>query len=636
MARWSRVAGFLAVAGGAFWTGPSGLMAKAPTPAQALQLKPTQQGIEYDQPSAAEVDDCSINAEKSQRRTAWVVRDPNNQILREFADTNGDNVVDQWSYYQNGLEVYRESDANFNGKADQCRWMNIAGSRWGIDGDEDGTIDTWRMISPEEVAEEVVIAIRSGDAGRFQALLLEEKELETLGFGKDHRAEIEKRLAQASGGFQAVLTGLAQQRSQLEFLDFGGTKPSYVPAGFSGTTKELLVYENTAALVGFDGKHEQISLGTLVRVGEAWRMVAAPGLPGEQPVAGGLFFVPRLDERPDPQIARFTAQGPSEQEQKLLTALEELDRKAIEGDVRQRGKLNEERIRLLEQLAEAASVSGQQDLWMRQLADTISAETQAGFLPDGIERLEALKSRLERDGAEEDLIAHVDFLAMAAEYSTSLQAPDADYVKIQEQWLNNLQAFVKQYPESRETADALMQLGMAEEFTGNAEQAESWYTQIARKFDGSDAADKAQGALRRLGSVGKALNLRGRGVDSGTVDLSNYAGKVVLVQYWATWCEPCMADMARLREVHSQYKSKGFDIVGINLDNDSEALISYLRSNPLPWRQIYEQGGLESRPAVEMGIMTLPQMILVGKDGRVINRNLHISELTSELDRVLK
>jgi hypothetical protein len=94
--------------------------------------------------------------------------------------------------------------------------------------------------------------------------------------------------------------------------------------------------------------------------------------------------------------------------------------------------------------------------------------------------------------------------------------------------------------------------------------------------------------------------------------------------------------MARLREVHSQYKGKGFDIVGINLDNDSEALISYLRSNPLPWRQIYEQGGLESRPAVEMGIMTLPQMILVGKDGRVINRNLHISELTSELDRVLK
>jgi thiol-disulfide isomerase/thioredoxin len=624
------------VASGAFWGGTSNLLAKAPTPAQALQLKPTQQGVEYDQPSAAEVAECSINAEKSQRRTAWVVRDANNQILREFADTNGDNVVDQWSYYQNGLEVYRETDENFNGKADQCRWLNIAGTRWGIDANEDGTIDSWRTISPEEVAEEVIIAVRTNDPGRFQALLLSDKELESLGVGEDHREEMEKRLAEAAGEFRSLLGGLARQRSELEFLDFGGTKPSFVPMGSAGTTKDLVIYENTAALVGFDGKHEQISLGTLVRVGDAWRMVGAPGLPGEQAAASGLFFMPRIGEQPDPQLARFASQGPSEQEQKLLTSLEELDRRAIEGDSRQRVKVNEERIRLLEQLAEAASANDQKYLWIRQLADTISAETQAGFLPDGIERLQSLKAQLERAPAAEELIAHVQFLAMAADYSSSLQDPNADYVKIQEQWLKNLEDFVKQYPESRETADALMQLGMAEEFSGNVEQAEAWYTQIAQKFDGSEAAKKAEGALRRLGSVGKPLALRGRAVDGSTTDLSSFSGKVVLVQYWATWCEPCMADMARLREVYSQYKGQGFEIIGVNLDNDSESLVKYLRSNPLPWRQLYEPGGLESRLAAEMGIMTLPQMILVGKDGRVVNRNLHISELTGELGRVLK
>ena len=52
-------------------------------------------------------------------------------ILRKFVDTNGDNVVDQWSYYKDGVEVYRDIDSNFNGKADQYRWFNTGGTPLG-------------------------------------------------------------------------------------------------------------------------------------------------------------------------------------------------------------------------------------------------------------------------------------------------------------------------------------------------------------------------------------------------------------------------------------------------------------------------------------------------------------------------
>ena len=72
-------------------------------------------------------------------------------ILRRFVDTNDDNVVDQWSYYKDGLEVYRDIDSTFNGKADQYRWFNTGGSRWAIDANEDGVIDSWKSISAEEV-----------------------------------------------------------------------------------------------------------------------------------------------------------------------------------------------------------------------------------------------------------------------------------------------------------------------------------------------------------------------------------------------------------------------------------------------------------------------------------------------------
>jgi thiol-disulfide isomerase/thioredoxin len=493
------------------------------------------------------------------------------------------------------------------------------------------------MISAEEVAEEVILAVRENDAKRFQALLLSEKELAALGVGKDHQAQIAKRVGEALDGFRRLTGELGQRRGQIEFVDFGGTKPSIVPAGLGGATRDVVVYENTAALAGLDGKHEQVSLGTLVKVDDAWRLVGAPTMAAEQPVgAAALFFVPQVESQPDPQFARLASNGPSEEEQKLLVALEELDRKISEAAPQQRAQLNDQRIRALEQLAAKAGSESQRALWLRQLADMISAESQGGFLPDGIKRLNELKVSLEKSRAEQDLVAHVDFLSMTAAYSQSLQDPKADYVKIQEQWLANLEAFVKKYPESRETADALIQLGMAQEFNGDTDKAQAWYTQLADDFGESDAAKKAQGALRRLASVGKPLNLQGAAVGGGIVDLSELTGKVVLVQYWATWCEPCLADIARLREIYREHKDQGFEIVGINVDTEKDQLAAYVKENPLPWRNIHEEGGLESRPAVELGIMTLPQMLLLDKDGRVINRNAHVAELTSELGRLLK
>ncbi len=86
----------------------SSLQAAAPTVEDALKLAPLQAGIEFDTPTADQAKQCKISPEKIGAATAWVVRDPNGVILRQFSDSNGDNVVDTWSYYKNGLEVYRE------------------------------------------------------------------------------------------------------------------------------------------------------------------------------------------------------------------------------------------------------------------------------------------------------------------------------------------------------------------------------------------------------------------------------------------------------------------------------------------------------------------------------------------------
>ena len=123
--------------------------------------------MDYDRPSPAEAAKCKIVAKKIDGHVGWVVESPSGVILRKFVDTNDDGVVDQWSYYKDGLEVYRDIDSNFNGKADQHRWFHTGGSRWGLDSGEDGVIDSWKSISAEEVTAEVVAAIAAHDLQRF-------------------------------------------------------------------------------------------------------------------------------------------------------------------------------------------------------------------------------------------------------------------------------------------------------------------------------------------------------------------------------------------------------------------------------------------------------------------------------------
>src|SRR5690349_17502618 len=158
--------------------------ADPPTAAQALSLVPTQQFVEYAIPNKEEAAQCTVKLEKEGKITNWVVTNRQGEVLRRFYDTNGDNYVDMWCYFLNGVEVYRDIDSNFNNKADQYRWFNTAGTRWGIDKNEDGKIDSWKVISPHEVAEQVVLAIRNRDADRFGALLMTPEELGQTGFGQ--------------------------------------------------------------------------------------------------------------------------------------------------------------------------------------------------------------------------------------------------------------------------------------------------------------------------------------------------------------------------------------------------------------------------------------------------------------------
>lgn len=612
---------------------PATIFAAGPTAAQALLLKPIQSDVEYDIPTGNEVEQCAIEPVRQGKQVGWVLRNAQGLMLRRFMDSNGDNVVDQWSYYKDGLEVYRDIDSNYNGRADQYRWFHTGGTRWGLDTNEDGTIDSWKVLSAEEASAEVVRALAARDAARFARVALSAEQAKALGLGEKRTAELLDRVSKLLDQFRKLAAEQRVVSAQTQWVQFGATQPGVVPAGTDGSTRDLRVYENAVAIVETGPQHGQVQIGTLVQVGDVWRTIDVPNPVAEgqtELVAGGFFFRTPAPQQPVPQ-----AGGTSQKMQELLAEMEKLDQAAAQATTpAQQAALNAKRADLLEQIAASAESAEQRGMWLRQLADTVSAAVQSGEYPEGAQRLAQLFEKVRAQDTQ--LAAYVRFRELLAENGLALQDPKADFAKIQAEWLKNLEQFIKDYPDSADAAEAMLQLAMSQEFAGQEDEARQWYTRLLKSFPETSASVKATGALRRLDSVGKAVSLRGTGSDGKMVDLAEYRGKVVLIQYWASWCQPCKADIAALRDILSRYARSGFAIIGVNLDNSRQAMQAFLAEHQVPWPQLFEEGGLDSRPANEMGILTLPTMILVDQAGRVVNRNIHVAELEGELKKLLR
>jgi hypothetical protein len=566
------------------------------------------------------------------------VESPDGAILRRFVDTNGDNIVDQWSYYKDGVEVYRDIDSNYNGKADQYRWFNTGGTRWGLDPKESGTIESWKTISAEEATAEVVAALAARDAERFARLVLSNDELKILGLGKSRTAELTDKINKLAGAFKQLAARQKTVTPQTTWMQFGATRPGIVPAGTDESSKDIRVYENVLAIVETAGKTSQVQIGTLVQVGDAWRVIDLPhdlaeGQTDAPPT--GFFFQASMIHRNEAAGGDSFAGN-----QKLLADLEKLDQDAATATTpEQQAEYTNKRAELLEQIAAAAGNAEERALWLRQLTDMLSAAAQMGNYPDGIDRLNTLYEKLKKNEADNDLAAYVKFRLLMADYWRKMQDPKANTAKIQAdiqtQWLKNLEDFVAEYPAATDAAEAMLQLAIAQEFSGQDDEAKKWYARTVKEFPETSAAKKALGAQNRLDCEGKVLTFTGQGLSGSPVNLANFRGKVALLQFWTSRSDQSKNDMATLKELIAKY-GRSFAVIGVSLDYNRKELEAYLAQAKLPWIQVFEEGGLDSAPANQLGILTVPTMILVDQQGKVVNRNIQASEIEADLKKLIK
>jgi len=196
-------------------------------------------------------------------------------------------------------------------------------------------------------------------------------------------------------------------------------------------------------------------------------------------------------------------------------------------------------------------------------------------------------------------------------------------------------------PEDKALATQALQAVQALERSGNSKAALQAHRDLqaimAKSRDAgiAGAARQLDGVIRRLSLVGSHIEIRGHLVDGTPVNPSALKGKVVLVDFWATWCGPCKAELPNILANYEKYHDKGFEVVGVSLDQDKGALVKFIADAKLPWPIMFHDPGSGPSMADYYAVHAIPFAVLVNQQGEVVSTNARGGELGRLLEKLL-
>ncbi len=259
--------------------------------------------------------------------------------------------------------------------------------------------------------------------------------------------------------------------------------------------------------------------------------------------------------------------------------------------------------------------------------------------PLALKKVSAKILSLEKDPKSQAyrLAQHIDLQFKSAEVTGDDGTPATRKVH-----LDAILKFVAAGEKSAQDLELASTYAMDLEHLPARELAAEAYAKFGQLFADSEDAEIAGraksllGAARRLNLVGQPLSLKGTTLDGKPFDLTSLRGKVVLVDFWATWCGPCLQELPNIKQNYETYKEKGFEVVGLSIDQDRPALEEFLAERKLPWITLHDKENEGRHPAtIEYGIFSIPSVILIDKEGKVVSTRARGDELGRLLKELL-
>lgn len=124
-------------------------------------------------------------------------------------------------------------------------------------------------------------------------------------------------------------------------------------------------------------------------------------------------------------------------------------------------------------------------------------------------------------------------------------------------------------------------------------------------------------------------------VNGDTLRLSSLKGKVVLLDFWASWCGPCRVSNKNLVKIYEKYKPQGFEIFGVSLDDEKDKWKAAIKKDKVTWLQVNEAGGWEATVAQAWNLVAIPTSFLIDKEGRLLAMDLEGKDLEKALKYLL-